>query len=152
MKACVIQPPYSMNVADSDRCFEEKIKMLDSINGNYDIIVLPEYSDVPCATKDFAETYYYHQKYIDILMEKCKQTAKRCQSLVFVNALSKEQEGYRNTTFAFSKNGELLGKYFKRHLPPLELSMKEIERDYTGEFSEPFVLEIDGLRYGFLTC
>lgn len=152
MKACVIQPPYSNDVSFSDQYFNEKIKMLELCDESYDIIVLPEYSDVPCATKNFEETYKYHKKYIDVLMKKCRETAQRCRSLVFVNALSFEGEGYRNTTFAIGKNGEILGKYFKRHLPPLELSMKEIERDYTSNFEEPYVLEIDGIRYAFLTC
>lgn len=152
MKACVIQPPYSNDISQSDYCFEEKIKMLELCDESYDIIVLPEYSDVPCATNSFEETYALHKKYIDVLMEKCRETAQRCQSLVFVNVLSYEGTGYRNTTFAIGKNGELLGKYFKRHLPPLELSMKEMERDYTSNFEEPFVLEIEGLRYAFLTC
>ena len=42
--------------------------------------------------------------------------------------------------------------YFKKHLPPVELNTLELDSDYTFEFSEPYVLEIDGLRYGFLTC
>lgn len=28
----------------------------------------------------------------------------------------------------------------------------KLDSDYTDEFSEPYILEIDGLRYGFLTC
>ncbi len=152
MKACVIQPPYSRDVAFSDEFFRYKLDRLSECDDSLDIIVLPEYSDVPCATKDLDETLFYHKKYIDTLLESCKETAKRCNSLVFVNALSLEESGYRNTTYAFNRQGELVGKYFKKHLPPLELETLKLDSDYTFKYSEPYVLEVEGLRFGFLTC
>ena len=68
MKACVIQPPYSRDVNFSQEYFDYKINMLDKCDDTIDIIVLPEYSDVPCATKDREETLFYHKKYIVILL------------------------------------------------------------------------------------
>lgn len=150
MKACIIQPPYSMDTSYSDEYFDYKMKKLDECDESSDIIVLPEYSDVPCAAKDLDEILFYHNKYIDILLNKCIETAKRCKALVFVNALCKENGNYRNTTYAFNRDGEIIGKYFKKHLPPSELDV--IDSDYTFEFSQPYILEIEGLRYGFLTC
>lgn len=152
MKACIIQPPYSNDVSFSDEFFQYKLELLDKCDESMDIIVLPEYSDVPCATSTLEETLYYHDKYIDTLLEKCAATAMRCCANVFVNALSKEETGYRNTTYCYNKNGELVGKYFKKHLPPLELNVLQLDSAYTFEPSEPYVLEIDGLRYGFVTC
>ena len=89
MKTCIIQPPYSRDVSFSDEYFDYKIKCLDECDESIDIIVLPEYSDVPCATSTREETLYYHDKYIDILLNKCVETAKRCNSIVFVNVLDK---------------------------------------------------------------
>ena len=152
MKACIIQPPYSRDTAFSDEYFEYKINLLNECDDSVDIIVLPEYSDVPCATETLEETLYYHKKYINILLSKCVETAKRCNSLVFVNALSCEENGYRNTTYAYNRNGELVGKYFKKHLPPIEMEVLKLDSDYTVKYSEPYVVEIDGLRYGFMTC
>ncbi len=152
MKACIIQPPYSRDVGFSDEYFEYKLDLLDRCDDSLDIIVLPEYSDVPCATATLEETLFYHKKYINTLLEKCISTAKRCGAMVFVNALSLEDTGYRNTTYVFDRKGELAGKYFKKHLPPLELEVLELDSDYTFEFSEPYVLELEGLRFGFLTC
>lgn len=152
MKATIIQPPYSRDVSFSDEYFEYKLRMLDECDSSSDIIVLPEYSDVPCATSTKEETVYYHDKYMPALMEKCIETAKRCESLVFVNALYPINNSYRNTTYVIDKNGNEVGKYFKKHLPPLELETLELDSRYTFEPSEPYVLEIDGLRYGFLTC
>lgn len=152
MKACIIQPPYSRDLSFSDEYFEYKLNLLEQCNESVDIIVLPEYSDVPCATSTLEETLFYHNKYIKTLLDKCKETAVRCNALVFVNALSEEETGYRNTTYVFNQEGEVVGKYFKKHLPPLELYTLELDSDYTFEFSEPYIIEIDGLRYGFLTC
>lgn len=152
MKACIIQPPYSRDVGFSDEYFAYKLRMLDECDESVDIIVLPEYSDVPCATTTLEETLYYHELYIDRLLQKCVETAKRCGANVFVNALSEEKDGYRNTTYCYDKDGELRGKYFKKHLPPGEVDVKRLPADYTMEPSAPYVLEIDGLRYGFLTC
>ena len=151
MKACVMQPPYSRDTGLSDAYFAEKMKMLDACGPDVDIIVLPEYSDVPCATATMEETLYFHNKYIDTLLEKCVDAAKRCNAHVFVNALSKEETGYRNTTYCFDRSGNLAGKYFKKHLPPLELDMG-LDSAYTFAADKPYILELDGLRYGFLTC
>ena len=151
MKVCVIQPPYSRDLSLSQKCFDYKMNQLDLCDESMDIIVLPEYSDVPCATSTWEETLYYHNMYIDRLLSKCKETALRCNANVFVNALCLTDSGYRNTTYAYDRKGELKGKYYKKHLPPLEIDLG-LDSSYTKEWSQPYVLEIDGLRYGFMTC
>ncbi len=152
MKACIIQPPYSRDLSKSDELFEYKINLLDQCTHEVDIIVLPEYSDLPCATTGIEDTLFYHKKYIDTLLIKCSETARRCNAMVFVNALSLDEEGYRNTTYCYNRSGVLVGKYFKKHLPPLEAEVMKLDGEYTYDFSEPYVLEIEGLRFGFLTC
>lgn len=152
MKACIIQPPYSYDLKLSDEYFDYKLNLLKQCDDSVDIIVLPEYSDVPCVTSTLEETLFYHEKYIKVLLDECKATAKRCNALVFVNALSKRECGYRNTTYAFNRRGEIVGTYYKKHLPPLELETLKLDSAYTFEYSEPYVIEIEGLRYGFLTC
>ncbi len=152
MKACIIQSEYSADLTRSDELFEKKIRLLDECDDTLDIIVLPEYSDVPCVTNTLEDTLFYHNKYIDVLLDQCIRTARRCGANVFVNALSLEKEGYRNTTYIFNKTGELIGKYFKRHLPPAEAEVLKLDDSYIKDYSEPYVMEIDGLRYAFLTC
>ena len=70
MKACIIQPPYSRDTSFSDEYFQYKLRMLEQCDDSMDIIVLPEYSDVPCATATLEETLMYHDRYIDTLTEK----------------------------------------------------------------------------------
>ena len=152
MKACIFQPPYSRDVSRSDEYFAYKLDLLDQCDASMDIIVLPEYSDVPCATGTLEETLYYHHKYIDALMDRCARTARRCQALLFVNALSPVGDGWRNTTYVFDREGQIAGRYDKKHLPPLELETLKLDSGYTFDYAEPYVLELDGLRFGFLTC
>lgn len=152
MKACVIQPPYSRDVTKVEELFAWKLKKLSECDDSLDVIVLPEYSDVPVVTSTLSETLAIHQKYIGPLLDACVATARRCHAMVFVNALSKEEGGYRNTTYCFDRAGNLRGKYFKKHLPPLEMEVLSLDSDYTMQPSEPYVLEMDGLRFGFMTC
>lgn len=151
MKACVFQLQYSNDLSYSDKFFDERIKMLDECTKDCDIIVMPEYSDVPCAVTTADELMHYHNKYIDTLLTKCAETAVRCEAIVFVNALCEVDGKMRNTTYAFDKNGMLAGKYYKTHIPPGEKSLG-VDYEYTQKTDNTYVLEIDGVRYGFLTC
>ncbi len=153
MKACILQPPYSRDISLSDEYFDYKLKLLDECDESIDIIVLPEYSDVPCATSTLEETLYWHNRCIEVLLGKCIETAKRCSAIVFVNALFEVEAGkYRNTTYVYNREGKLVGQYFKKHLPPLELETLALDSAYTFEPSAPYILELEGLRFGFLTC
>ena len=151
MRACVFQLQYSNDLRYSDELFEKRLELLDGCEKDCDIIVLPEYSDVPCAVKSGDELVYYHNKYIDILLGKCSETAKRCDSLVFVNALCDVEGKLRNTTYVFGRNGEIAGKYYKTHIPPSEKA-ENVDFEYTKETDSTYVLELDGIRYAFLTC
>lgn len=152
MKAVVVQPPYSRDTAFSDEYFDYKLELLNQCDKTVDLIVLPEYSDVPCVTVTKEETLKYHEKYCDILLNKCMETAKRCNAIVCVNALFETETGYRNTTYVYNQQGNLVGQYFKKHLPASEMELLQLDSDYTEEPSSPYVLELDGVRYAFLTC
>jgi len=151
MKACVIQPPYSMDYSKSEEYFKIKADLLEQCDETMDIIVLPEYSDVPCCARTVEENLHSHKKYITPLLDLCSKTAKRCGAILFVNALCETEEGYKNTTYAFDRKGEMVGKYYKKHIPSGELKL-DIASEYTREFSEPTVMELEGIRFGFLTC
>jgi len=152
MKACVIQPPYSMDLSLSDAYFAKKLELMDACDPSMDLIVLPEYSDVPCAALTREDNIACSEKYRPALLEKAAETARRCDAVLFVNAYDLTPTGYRNTTYAFDRNGKIAGKYYKKHLPPSEQFTVALDSDYTFEPSPPYVLTIDGIRYAFLTC
>ncbi len=152
MKVCIIQPLYSTQFALSDEMFEWEMKALDQCDSTMDLIVFPESTDVPCFALERAQAMASHEKYASKLLDKAAQTAKRCGAVVFINAYHKTETGVRNTTYAFDRCGNEVGHYYKQHLTPGETSERKLDSDYSFEFSEPTIIEIDGIRYGFLTC
>lgn len=152
MKVCLIQPEYSTDYSRSDELFEKELEHLRACDASIDLIVMPESCDCPAraATKEEAEKST--DKYKDILLKEAAETAKRCHAMVFVNARSEETGGLRNTTYAFDRNGNIAGKYFKQHLVPSEVSVMQLDSAYTFEYSEPTIIEIEGIRFGFLVC
>ncbi len=152
MKVCIIQPSYSLDYEKSDKYFNYELELLEKCDDSMDIIVMPESCDIPCLAKTKEQAEASVEKYNGKLLEKVSETAKRCNAMVFVNARFKTDKGYRNTTYAFNRNGEIVGKYFKEHPVPSEVSVMKLDSDYSFEFSEPFVIEIEGIRFGFLTC
>ena len=117
-----------------------------------DLIVLPESCDIPCLAGSKENAEHSSAKFNSILLNKVSETAKRCSAMVFVNARWASADGLRNTTYAFNREGRLVGKYFKQHLTPNEVNKTRLDSDYSFEFSQPTVIEMEGLRFGFLTC
>lgn len=113
---------------------------------------MPEATDMPCLCKTADERLKSIEKYNSKIINKAKETALRCNSMLFINARYKAEKGYRNTTYAFDRSGELKGLYFKKQLVPSELTHEETDISYEFEPEEPTVIEIEGIRFGFLTC
>lgn len=153
MKVCIIQPKYSVDYSKSDEFFKAELELLEQCDESMDLIVLPEYADTPCRAGSKEESDASVAKYNKILLEKCSETAKRCNSILFVNARHDVGGGRpRNTTHAFNRNGEVVGRYYKEHLVPSEVNVSKLDSDYTFEHTFPTVIEIEGLRFGFLVC
>lgn len=152
MKTCVIQPYYPLSGETAEDCFEKELSYLAACDPSMDLIVMPEYSDVPALMRSREEVIAFHEASIGKLLGAAADTAKRCDAVVFVNGLCKTDTGYRNTTYAFDRRGTLAGQYFKRHLPPVELFKTKLDKSYTLESDEPYTIEIDGVCYAFLTC
>lgn len=152
MKVCIIQPEYSTNYSRSDELFEKEIALLEQCDNSMDLIVMPESSDIPCLAKTIEQNELSVSKYNETILSKAKETAYRCNAIVFINARYKMECGYRNTTYAIDRKGEIIGKYFKEHLTPGEVDSPLIDSDYSFEHTEPTIVEIEGIRYAFLTC
>ena len=157
MKICVIQPHYSFDEKDLDVCEKGIFELLDECDPSLDLIVLPEYSDALADVKGKDGFYGASEKYGSAILEKAVETAKRCASNVFVNCGFKTENGIRNTTYAIDRSGNVIGKYFKAHPAPSEVKTDaqgghELDVAYSYEQGAPYVLEIEGVRYAFLTC
>lgn len=153
MKVCIIQPAYSTDYERSDYYFEEQLKLIDKCDESMDIIVLPESCDIPCLAGTKEQSESSSKKYNKLILDKARETAMRCNAILFVNARSfDESPDGRNTTYAFDRSGNVVGKYFKQHLTPGEVSKLKLDSAYTFEHSAPTVIEIEGIRFAFLTC
>ncbi len=151
LKACVFQPPYALDMADVDKSMQWEFDTLKKCDPSLDLIVLPEASDRQGRPRSREESIAAAKKYNASLLAACAETAKRCGATVFVNALDFSQPSPRNTTFAFDKTGACVGKYDKEHLTAGEWKKYKFDESYMWKWSEPKILEIDGVRYAFLT-
>ena len=152
MKVCIIQPKYSTDYEKSDEYFEKELELLAQCDDSMDIIVMPEASDIPCLAGTKEQSEKSAEKFNKILLDECSAAAKRCNAMLFVNARSYSEKGERNTTYAFNRQGEKTGIYLKQHLTPGEVSKIKLDSDYSFEFSEPTIIEMEGIRFAFLTC
>ena len=157
MKVCVIQPAYSFDENDVEKCNSGLLDLLDKCDESMDLIVLPEYSDALADVKGKAGFYGAYEEYNERLIKKAKETARRCNSLLFVNCGYMAEGGIRNTTYAFDRNGEEIGKYFKAHPAPSEVKTDaegghELDVAYSYDLAEPYAIEAEGIRFAFLTC
>lgn len=152
MKVCIIQPKYSTDYAQSEKYFLDEIELLNQCDESMDIIVCPEAADIPCLAKTKEDAEKSVEKFNKKLYEIASGTAKRCNSMLFINMSDITPTGRRNTTYAFDRNGNLAGKYYKQHLTPGEVTETKLDSEYSFQFSEPTVLEMEGIRFAFLTC
>ena len=106
MKVCIIQPEYSRDYARSDELFRWELEAMDKCDPSMDLIVLPESTDVPAFAKTCEMALASREKYLEPLMKKAAETAKRCGATLFLNAYRETPTGLRNSTWAFDKNGE----------------------------------------------
>jgi len=94
MKFAVIQPAYSMEFGRVDECFEKLLAQLEECDSSLDVIVLPEYSDVPANIRGKEEYDSYVVKNNARILDAAAKAAVRCSATVFVNAASQGKNGY----------------------------------------------------------
>ena len=157
MKVCIIQPFYSYDPQRVEECHERLLAQMDACGDDLDLIVLPEYSDVPADVHGARDFHAAMERYGESVMNKARETAVRCGALVFVNMGHKTATGWRNTTHAIDRDGNVIGRYYKAHPAPSEVRTGDeggygIDVGYSYSFEEPYTLDIEGVRYGFMTC
>ncbi len=151
MKLCAIQPPYPYSLADADAAIDFLIGELDKCDESCDLILLPEYSNAPTVYPK-GECIPYAIAHTQPLLDAAINAARRCKAIVAVNYVAEIDGAYRNTTRVFDRQGKAVGDYYKQHLPHSETAIKEMEGRYTFDYAPPPIVEVDGIRLGFLVC
>lgn len=158
MKVRIIQPAYTFKTEDLQKNFNGMIALMEECNEPLDIIVMPEYCDIPAAQKGKKAYLASIERFNAPFMEKAIEMAKRCHAITFVNCAYKTKEGkLRNTTHAIDRNGNIVGRYYKAHPAPKEDKSEsvgglEIDSSYSFNGKDPYTLEIEGIKFGFMTC
>lgn len=154
MIAKAFQPPYGYEYQEADSQAQMYIDFLDSCTERDDIIVLPEYSDVPVKIRSRETLLSCYERFGERLYIKARETAKRCKAHVFLGGVYdfRTKGNLRNSIIAFDRTGEEAGRYFKQHLVPREMNIYELDKDYSFEFCQPEIVEMDGIKYAFMIC
>ena len=152
MKVAVIQPKYSTDIEDAEALFAWELEALARVDADCDIIVLPEATDVPAFAKSYEDFIRCHELYTDRILAAAAECAVRCHSMLFINALCETEDGLANTTYAFDREGNITGKYYKVHPTNGEVFKRALAAEYSYRHESPTVLEMEGIRFAFLTC
>ena len=143
MKATIIQPAYFMGDNPDQKIAEFLMLELEKINGDT-IAVLPEYSNaggLSDANKELEAISRAKE-----MLEKASAIAKSKKAIIAINVLEKRNGKIKNSTYLFNKQGDVAFIYDKIHLPPSEIDLGVSYGDGAC------VCELDGIRFGFLTC
>ena len=141
--AIVVQPPYFAGDNPDYNIAEFLINELKKATEN-SIIVLPEYSNA--GGLNDAENILSAMSRAKGMLKQSSEVAKQKKCYVAINVLEKRYGKIKNSTYLFDKNGETAFVYDKIHLPPSEI-------DLGIEYGDGnCVCEVDGIRFGFLTC
>ena len=152
MRLIAIQPPYAHDIRNAEASVDFIIKALDSCDSSCDLILTPEYSNAPSgfSTENFAP---FVRSHTDALVSAARRAAVRCNAIVALSYACESEPGcIRNMTCVFDCKGEMAGSYCKQHLTATEVNVYHLDTSGTRTFSQPAVVEADGLRIGFLIC
>ncbi|MBQ3865582.1 MAG: hypothetical protein II776_01675 [Clostridia bacterium] len=157
MKVTVIQPYYSREEADLEKCFQGMLDLLETYGPGSDLIVLPEYGDIPAKTQSKENFHRAIETYNGRMTAAAEEAARRFSAIVCFNAAAITENGPRNTTRVLDRQGREVGRYYKAHPAPGEVKTaaaggNEIDCSYSYDFAPPTIVEVEGLRLAFLTC
>ena len=143
MKVVVVQPAYFVGENPDEKIAKFLMCELEKTTKN-SIIVLPEYSNAGGLSD--VENQRKAISRAKTMLEKARKVAKEKSAYVAINVLENRDGLIKNSTHLFNKKGETAFIYDKIHLPPSEIDLG-IEYGDGNCFCE-----VDGIRFGFLTC
>ena len=143
MKITVVQPPYFMGECPDAKIADFLLEELEKATPN-SLTVLPEYSNAG-GISDVESEKAAMPRAKDML-KKASDIAKSKSAYIAINVLEERDGQFKNSTYLFDRNGEVAFIYDKIHLPPSEVNLG------VAYGSGECVCELDGIRFGFLTC
>ena len=152
MKLCAIQQPYPYTPAEADAAVEFMIRELESCDDSLDLILTPEYSNCPTKFPSGEASLEFAKRYTEKLEAAARGAARRCKAIVALAYCAPTPYGWRNTTRVFNRQGEVAGNYYKQQLTVREPVARGVDSSYTRSFHAPEIVEVDGIRLGFVTC
>ena len=152
MRLCAIQQPYPYTPEEAPAAVEWLIRELDSCDPSLDLIVTPEYSNCPSAFPP-GESLPFARSHTERLVHAAVSAAKRCRAIVALSYCAEISPGvYRNTTRIFSPEGDAAGDYYKLHPTSREGEARQVDVSYSLTHNPPPIVEVNGIRFGFVTC
>ena len=139
----VVQPAYFAGDEPDAAIAEFLIDELNLVE-NGALIVLPEYSNAGGLSDAQREMQALSRA--PKMLKEAARVAKERRAYVAINVLEQRDGKLRNSTYLFDKGGNIAFVYDKIHLPPSEIALG-VER---GDGA--CVCELDGIRFGFMTC
>ena len=152
MKLCAIQIPFVKRASEITAAVDMAVDFLDSCDDSCDMILTPEYTNAPAAFP-VGECIPFAVSQTPKLLDAARRAAVRCNAIVAVNYVCEAEKGlFRNTTEVFDRQGKSAGRFYKQHLPRAEKNVNLLDEEYTRKFRAPTIVEVDGIRLGFLIC
>ena len=143
MKITVVQPPYFIGDNPDEKISDFLIKELQKVEKDA-LIVLPEYSNAGGISDIESERAALPRA--DKMLKMVAAIAKEKSAYVAINVLEDRSGEIKNSTYLFDKKGNVSFIYDKIHLPPSEIALGVQYGDGAC------VCDLDGMRFGFLTC
>ena len=143
MKITVVQPPYFMGENPDEKIAEFLINELQKVEKD-SLIVLPEYSNAGGISDIESEKAAMPRA--KEMLKKAAAIAKENSTYVAINVLEDRNGKIKNSTYLFDKKGNAHFVYDKIHLPPSEIVLG------VKYGNGACVCDLDGIRFGFLTC
>ena len=139
----VIQPSYYSG-KNPDQKIADFLMSEAKASPDGALIVLPEYSNAGgLSDKDSEMRAIPRAK---LMLQEAALIAKSKGAYVTINVLEERNDHIVNSTYLFNKEGEVAFIYDKIHLPPSEIDLGVLPG------SGACVCELDGIRFGFMTC
>ena len=143
MVITVVQPPYYTEGKPDEVIGDYLMNALEKVQENA-LILLPEYSNAGGVSDMESEKAAMPRA--KTMLKKASLIAKERHAYVAINVLEEREGNIRNSTYLFDKNGDAAFVYDKIHLPPSEVALGVMRGNGAC------VCDLDGIRFGFLTC